>query len=165
MCLLCFLWFLLSLVRFGVNAGACRPSPLPPQCHSRFRILQKALLFIHANQSFRSRGRTPTPGITGCPFLSLVDPSSTRFPSPEPGAFPLSGSRTPSFFVCLRCPSCNFVDSFFCRCFRQVKVHHAFATLRSRRGQSQRLGGPSSSFVCLGGYLFFVVVSDQPASP
>ncbi len=42
LCLLCFLWFLLSLVLIVVNAGACSTSSLPPQCHSRLRYLQKA---------------------------------------------------------------------------------------------------------------------------
>ena len=71
------------------------------------------ILCIHVNQSFCSGVRYPTPGITGCHFLSLVDVSQPVFLHPNRGAFPLNGSRTPSFFVCLRGPSCNFVDSSF----------------------------------------------------
>ena len=50
------------------------------------------------------------------PFLNPFSFTRTR------GAFPLSGSRAPSFFVCLRGPSCNFVDSSFLSLF-QAKIN------------------------------------------
>ena len=54
--------------------------------------------------------------VPGGPFLNPFSFTRTR------GAFPLSGSRAPSFFVCLRGPSCNFVDSSFLSLF-QAKIN------------------------------------------
>ena len=54
---------------------------------------------------------------------------------------------------------------------KQSEIDHPFATLVPRRGQPQRLSGPSSSFVCLRGFLFFFVffrlfqASRAPALP
>ena len=45
--------------------------------------------------------------VPGGPFLNPFSFTRNR------GAFPSSGSRTPSFFVCLRGPSCDFVDNSF----------------------------------------------------
>ena len=54
--------------------------------------------------------RRESQGVISCPRWTILQPV---FLHPNPGAFPLGGSRTPSFFVSLRRPSCAFVDSSF----------------------------------------------------
>ena len=63
-----------------------------PNRRALCRILQKAL------------------GVISCSRWTLPQPVLLH---PNPEAFPLSGSRTRSFFVCLRRPSCVFVDNSF----------------------------------------------------
>ena len=101
--------------------------------------------------------RRESQGVISCSWWTIPQPVLLH---PSPGAFPLNGSRTPSFFVCLRSPSCVFVDNSFFLLFQasRAPAPHDGRIIRERnRGPGWRIGStdrfrfPSAScFVCLG---------------